>query len=194
MSKQSKYTDAELLKQIISPELHIQDKAFGQLYRDHYKSIMSMVLKNSGAQEDASDVFQDAIVVLHKNAQKEEFSLNCKIGTYLYSVARNVWLKKLKKNKRITHISETEKEFIPISEDNVEILNKMEEKNLLYSHIQKLGEDCRKVLKFFYFDGMRLDEIASQMGYKSAEVAKNKKFRCFHALKKSLLLDKNFDR
>lgn len=194
MSKQSNYTDQELLERIKSFQTQVQDQAFSQLYRDHYKSIIAMVTKNNGSAEDASDVFQDAIVVLHKNALKTGFSLNCKIGTYLYSVARNVWLKKLKKNKRITSISETEKEFIPISEDNTKILDKMEEKNLLYKHLQQMGEDCRKVLKFFYFDGMRLDEIATQMGYKSAEVAKNKKFRCFQTLKKSLLLDKNFDR
>ncbi len=194
MSKQSKYSDIEILEKIKSTRTDVQDKAFAYLYANHYKSIMAMVMKNSGTQDDASDVFQDTLVVLHKNVHKEGFSLSCKIGTYLYSVARNVWLKKLKKSSRTVSISETEKEFIPISQDNVEILDKMEEKNLLYAHLKNLGEDCRKVLKYFYFDGMRLDEIAIKMGYNSAEVAKNKKFRCFHTLKKSLLLDKNFDR
>ncbi len=194
MSKQSKYTDAELLERIQSSKTHIQDEAFGQLYKQHYKSIIAMVTKNNGSLDDAGDVFQDTLIVLHKNTQKEGFSLSCKMGTYLYSIARNIWLKKLKKNSRLVSISETEKEFIPISDDNTKILDKMEERNLLFSYLQKLGEDCRKVLRFFYFDGMRLDEIATQMGYNSAEVAKNKKFRCFQALKKSLLMDKNFDR
>jgi len=194
MSKQTNYSDQEILEEIISPKLPVQDKAFAYLYKKHYKSIMTMVTKNSGSEEDARDVFQDSIIVLHKNAQKKDFSLSCKLGTYLYSVARNIWLKKLKKNKRMVSISETEKEFIPISDDNVKIIDMMEEKNLLHSYIQKMGEDCRKVLKFFYFDGMRLEEIANQMGYNSAEVAKNKKYRCFQSLKKSLLLDKNFDR
>ena len=194
MNAHTKYSEEEIFKMLKSPNRITQDKAFSQLYAVNYKSIMAMIQKNNGSEEDADDVFQDALIVLHRNVRKDDFSLNCKIGTYIYSVARNLWLKKLRRSSKTSPISDSEAEFISVAEDNLEILEKTEEKNLLVSYIHKMGEDCKKILRLFYYEKMRLEEISKEMGLATAEVAKNKKHRCFKKLKTAVLNDSNFER
>ena len=57
------------------------------------------VLKNSGDKDDAKDVFQNTLIVFYKKVLIENFELSSKISTYLFSIAKNLWLKKLRDEK-----------------------------------------------------------------------------------------------
>ena len=67
------------------------------IYKDHFGMIRNLVMKNSGSESDAEDVFQDALVVLFKKFNHSKFNLTVKFKTYFYSVCRNIWLTELKK-------------------------------------------------------------------------------------------------
>ena len=63
---------------------------------DLRKMIFSLVIKNSGNEEDAIDVLQDALIVLCEKVKLGTFELSSKLSTYLYGIARNIWYKKLR--------------------------------------------------------------------------------------------------
>jgi len=41
-----------------------------------------------------------------------------------------------------------------------------------------LGDTCRKVLSYYYFDGMSMQEIADRVGFANTDTAKTKKYKC----------------
>ena len=44
--------------------------------------------------------------------------------------------------------------------------------------VQQLGDTCRKVLSYYYFDNMSMTEIAEKLGFANADTAKTKKYKC----------------
>lgn len=166
-------------------ELLVADykQAFTILYKDYFSMCVYFVTKNSGTKEEAKDIFQDAMIVLFKNSRKPNFELSCSIKTYLYSVIRNLWLKQLhQKNKRI-NITDYER-FIQVETDET-ILQKEETLfDTMYESLQKLGENCQRILRLFYFEKKSMEVIAQEMEYTNAENAKNQKYKCLQQLKK----------
>lgn len=189
MKTTENYIDSEILTWIQSDHKGDQNMALKTLYQAHEKSIVKFVLKNNGNVENGKDVFQDALIIFFKNARKPSFELSTPIGGYIYSVSRNLWLKELRKNNRIVSLEDTEKQFEEI-EDNVfaEMLTN-EKTEMLKQIVFQLGENCRRILAYYYYDRMRMEQIAERMGYKNQQVAKNKKSKCLRALRE--LADKN---
>ena len=70
--------------------------------------IQSLIINNNGTIHEAKDVFQEAMIVLYDKARSETFELNCQIKTYVYSVCRRLWLKRLQQLNRYSNEMETE--------------------------------------------------------------------------------------
>src|SRR6516225_9821011 len=64
--------------------------------------VQSLILNNNGNREDAKDIFQEAIIVLYEKSKSDSFQLSCLIKTYVYSVSRRLWLKRLMQMQRLT--------------------------------------------------------------------------------------------
>ncbi len=69
--------------------------AIEAIYRDNYNLIQNLIINNNGTEDDARDIFQEALIVLYEKSKTDTFELNCQIRTYIYSVSRRLWLKKL---------------------------------------------------------------------------------------------------
>ncbi len=82
-------------------------KAIETLYRDHFNMIQTLIINNNGSSEEAKDVFQEAMIVLYEKVRSGTFELNCQIKTYLYSVCRRLWLKRLQQMSRFSNTAET---------------------------------------------------------------------------------------
>ncbi len=159
-------------------------KAIETLYKDNYKMVQSLVVSNNGSADDAKDIFQEAMVVLYEKARSGTFELNCLIRTYLYSVSRRLWLKRLLHQNRFT-LNDVEDESIPVEDD----LSDHERKDLEFDMMDKalagLGEPCKSLLEAFYLQKRNMQEIASSFGYTNADNAKNQKYKCLMRLKKA---------
>ena len=75
-----------------------REKAFKKLYR-LYPRIQKLILSKGGNKADASDVFQEALIILIRNLETSGFKLTSSFYTYLYSVSRFVWSDLAKKFK-----------------------------------------------------------------------------------------------
>lgn len=159
-------------------------KAIETIYKDNYNMVQALVLKNNGTTDDAKDIFQEAMIVLFENVKSGSFELNCQIKTYIYSVSRRLWLKKLMHQNRFMIADEAEQEIISTDEeiDEHEKLNK--EFNMMERAINSLGEPCKSLLEAFYLQKRSMQEIATSFGYTNSENAKNQKYKCLMRLKK----------
>lgn len=154
--------------------------AFGYLYRVYYKMVEYFVTNNSGNSYDAEDIFQETMLVLFGKARKDGFELSCSLKTFVYSVARNLWLKKLRDNRLKTGIKDFE-QFEDIAVDEAPADTDREEK--VKKALEQLGDACRRILVLFYYQKKKMDEIATEMGYTNADNAKNQKYKCLQQLK-----------
>lgn len=59
-----------------------------------------MIINNNGSSDDAKDIFQEAMIVLYEKVRSGTFELNCQIKTYIYSVSKRLWLKRLQQLNR----------------------------------------------------------------------------------------------
>ncbi len=163
---------------------HDDKKAIETIYKQNYNTIQSFIVNNNGSVDDARDLFQEAMIVLYEKAKTGDFELSCQIKTYLYSVARRLWLKKLQSQQKfsdqISHIAET----VPIEDE----LEKHEQTtmnlHLMEKALLNLGEPCKSLLEAYYLQKRNMEEIAENFGYTNANNAKNQKYKCLMRLKK----------
>lgn len=174
--------DKELLAKLRSNRKNDREEALNTLYKIHYPAIKKLITKNQGTANDAKDIFQDAIIIFYKQTRKEEFQLRSSIQTYLYSVSRNLWLTCLNKRKKEVQLPDN-REVVSLDETQMELLYKRDEANVLRELIGKLGEKCRELLLAYFFEKMKMAQIANNLGYSNEQVAKNKKYKCMLRLK-----------
>lgn len=172
-------------EQVLLKGLAANDKtAIETIYRENYGIIQSFILKNHGYSQDARDIFQEAMIVLFEKASSGTFELNCQIKTYLYSVCRRLWLKKLQHLQRYAAPNDVSEEIIPVEEE-LEIHEKRNEDfNLMEQALEKIGEPCRSLLQAYYFQKRNMQDIAEDFGYTNADNAKTQKYKCLIRLKK----------
>ena len=134
------------------------DQAFAELYREYYPMICSYIKTNSGNDDDAADIFQDALIVLYDKVREPYFQLTCSIKTFIYSICRNLWLKKLARNKKQINLKET-LPTIELPPNIAEILETNEQAALVAKLLKEIGEDARQILIYYYFDGLKTSEV-----------------------------------
>ena len=44
--------------------------------------------------------------------------------------------------------------------------------------ISQLGDVCKKVLTYYYYDGLKMPDIADKMNFSKTDTAKKKKYKC----------------
>jgi RNA polymerase sigma factor (sigma-70 family) len=159
------------------------------VYKEFFPAIKYFIKNNSGLEEDAEDVFQEALLVILTKIKSDDFELSSSFITYLYSICKNIWLQRLKR-KRMTNKNQDElTRYLDSPDVAVEVHLEYEEKYQVFvKQFANLSGDCQKLLRLF-LTKMSTRDIAENMGYKSEFYAKTKKYLCKEALKK--LIDKD---
>lgn len=159
-------------------------QAIETIYRDNYAMIQAFILNNSGSHDDARDIFQEAMIVLFEKTRTETFELSSQLKTYIYSVCRRLWLKKLSQMNRYSGRLDNMEDTIPVDED-MELHEKRDtDFTLMENAMSKIGEPCKSLLDAYYIQKKHMQEIAADFGYTNADNAKTQKYKCLMRLKK----------
>jgi RNA polymerase sigma factor (sigma-70 family) len=159
-------------------------KVIEGIYKDHFNMIQSLIVNNNGSADDAQDIFQEAMVVLYEKVRTGSFELNCQLKTYLYSVSKRLWLKRLQQNSRLWSQEIDPEITIQADEEIVTHEKRDAEFELMSQAIQRLGEPCKSLLEAYYLKKVNMQDIALQFGYTNSDNAKNQKYKCLMRLKK----------
>lgn len=149
-----------------------------ELYKAHEGMIANHVYQHSGNEDDVKDLMQDTLVAIWQNVRKPQFELSAKLTTYLFAIAKNLWLKQLDKRKRIKSEDYITGKEVADSADPAERMDY----NIVQKALDLLQDKCRNILMMFYFDGFDMNTIAKANGLASASVAKAKKHQCLKGL------------
>jgi RNA polymerase sigma factor (sigma-70 family) len=155
-----------------------------ELYRKFSGKIKCMVLKNSGTETDAADIFQEALMSLFYKAKSAGFVLTCPLDAFLYMVCKNRWLSELSKRKthRVT-FTDTDR-YNDLGEDGFKLEENyklMEAREiLLMNKLVLLGDICRQLLQLSW-SGKSMEEVARVMNI-SYGYARKRKSECMAKL------------
>jgi len=185
------YTTQELLNGILRNDTIVLQS----IYKNFYSKINFFIKKNHGDDDDANDLFQEAIIVIYRKLKANDLILDCTFETYLYSICRFLWLKQLFRRRLEMEIIKDNHEYNDdIYDDGLEkVVDLNERYRLFQKHFANLGNDCQKVLQL-YFDKVPLKNIAQIMGFKSEKYAKKRKFKCKEFLIKSVKQDLEYNK
>jgi RNA polymerase sigma factor (sigma-70 family) len=161
------------------------------IYQNFYHSVLHFISNNSGTSDDAKDVFQETIIVVFENVRANtDFKLTCSLQTYIFSIARIIWIKHLNKAKQnLARLNENH-EFIDFEEPQP-----FREHDFEYALYQKvfveLPQDCQRILTMTN-EGISHREIAKRMGFKSESYIAKRKHFCKEYLIKLIKANPDF--
>lgn len=181
MFKKRKYTDLELIALIKEGS---SDKALNYLYKSVQPKIRIWILQNNGDKEEAQDIFQDSIVTFYNYVLNDKYKVENSVEGFVFSIAKNKWINRVKQKNRTTRIEETSKNLMVESTSPEEDFN-----SVVFDLLEKLGDVCKDLLTYSVFYKLSMEDIALKMGYENSNTAKTKNYKCKQRLVK-LVKDK----
>jgi len=179
----SNFNEQEVFERICKGD----EKALELLYNKYYRMMTKLVMSNSGTEDEARDVYQDALVVFWQKATSGNLVMTSKMSTFIYSICQNLWRKELDRKKRLSN--EEKDSFVMMDTETAE------KEKIIAKCINQLGETCKKVLMYYYFEEMSMQDIADRLGFANTDTAKTKKYKCkmkLDELVKSQYSEKDF--
>jgi RNA polymerase sigma factor (sigma-70 family) len=154
------------------------------IYQENYNTMQALIMNNNGAADDAKDIFQEAMIVLYEKVRTEGFELHCQIKTFLYSVCRRLWLKRLQQQNRYASPGDSMEAVVDV-DDDLEVHERKDlELDMMEKAIGGLGEPCKSLIEAYYLQKKSMQDIAAEFGYTNADNAKTQKYKCLIRLKK----------
>jgi RNA polymerase sigma factor (sigma-70 family) len=154
-----------------------------QLYKQHYNMVQSMVITNGGSKDDAADLFQETVIVLFEKVKAGNFELTSLLKTFIYSVSRRLWLKRLQQQQRFSQPDALE-DIVPVEDEIEQHLKLQNDFAIMETSMGKVGEPCKSLLQAYYLQKKDMNTIAAEFGYTNADNAKTQKYKCLVRLKK----------
>ncbi|MCB0460193.1 MAG: sigma-70 family RNA polymerase sigma factor [Flavobacteriaceae bacterium] len=174
-------TDQEIIFQ-----LKKGNESYLKYLYEHLEMVKAWVKKNNGNDEDALDVFQEAMIVFYKNIMTGQYEATSKISTYLFGICKRQWLNQLNRRLKYERASEIihSEEAASYESFEIELTRGRERlKDYINRALDKLGEPCRSLLEKSIFFKMKMQEIAKVFNYSSAHSARQQKLRCLKKMR-----------
>ena len=149
---------------------------------DRYKDLVyTLALRMVKNREEAEEVSQDTFIKVYKSLDK--FKGDSKFSTWIYKVAYNTCLDRIKKYKKeqlSIQIDEFTERHLKTVETVLDTIEKEEKSKAIKQCLELLPSDDAFLLTLFYFEEQSLEEIANIIGL----TANNVKVKLFRSRKK----------
>lgn len=155
--------------------------AFSKLVNNYKDMVFTLAFRMLKNREEAEEVSQDTFIKVYKSLNK--FKGNSKFSTWIYRVAYNTCLDRLKKIKReynIVAIDEFTEHQIKTIDNALDQMEAQEHKDKIQKCLQMLPSDDSFLLTLYYFEEQSLEEISKIVGL----TANNVKVKLYRSRKK----------
>jgi RNA polymerase sigma-70 factor (family 1) len=170
LSQESSYNEQQLLRGLTSGDM----SQYSYVFKEYYSALCHYATRIIGEPGHAEDIVQD---VFEKLWQKRSSFENLRhLKDFLYKATRNASLNFL---KGAQHSMERQAVFLNEQlETDAEDLDviRIEVFRAIYREIDNLPEQCGKIVRMSYIDGMKNEQIAEALSI-SLQTVKNQKTR-----------------
>lgn len=168
------YTDKEILNSIRAGK---EDSALTFLYKKVLPKVKQYIKGNSGDEEEAFDIFQDAIMIFYKQVKTDKFKEEYEIAGFIYSVSRNLWINRVKQKNRSVSMPEG----IHLEDSGTGMLEGLitkEREEYIMKMLSELGDRCKELLLYSIYHKFSMKEICEKMGFSTEDAAKTRNYKC----------------
>lgn len=155
------------------------------IYREYRPAFVKWAVQlTGGREEDALDIFQEAIILLYENILQGRLTeLSSSLKTYLFAIGKNRMLNQVKRESR--KVGEIDVVAQRLQADGLPHDDLLENESVrqVAALVAGLGAPCDQLLKLFYYQRFSMEAIAENLGYSGPDVAKAQKNRCMKKLK-----------
>lgn len=151
------------------------NKIILEIYNKFFPKINSFIMRNNGKEDDAKDVFHDALMYLITKHKEKTLVLGSFEG-YLFTICKNIWRSTIKNKK----------EWV-MKDGVLPLVDKEDEQSLFFleqnrlefyqEKFQLLSDNCKEILGN-YFNGMSYEDIMNDLSYNSINVVRQRVFKC----------------
>jgi len=179
-----KYSDREILE-----GLKNRQRAVVLFVTNEYLSMITyMVKRMGGSNQDAEDIFQEALMVVLKKLDKDELKLTARFTTFFYAICKNLRLCQLNEKKR-----ENEYMYVYLNdayypETTANRTKELQEKKFQH-YFERLSKVCREILRLYTIK-LSVKEIAMELGNTEKYIRK-RKYECKNRLAKLVMENKD---
>ncbi len=164
-------------QEIIEAILNGQNsRVLNHLYQSALPQIMKYICLNNGDEDEAKDIFQDAVVSLFTTVRLGKFEQGKDVNGFLYFVSRNLWINRIKRRNKQLDISKMQMQ--PLEESHLAVIITKEKEELIEQFMSKVGDKCKQILKYVIYDNLSMREVAQKMNFAGETVAKSTHYRC----------------
>lgn len=153
---------------------------FMQLYQTAFPLVAKYVSKQGGSFEDAKDVFQDALVIYYEKLSTSGIALQHSERSYILGIAKHVWAKKNKHNKRHSTLDDS---LTGIAAEEFTAASSTEK---LIDLLQASGQKCMELLRAFYYDKLPMSKITGLFGFSNVRSATVQKYKCLEKVRDTI--------
>ena len=165
----------------IKKTLEGDSNSFSVLVERYQNMVFALALKMLKHREESEEVSQDTFIKVYKSLSK--FNGESKFSTWIYRIAYNTCLDRIKKNSKYNNnveINEITSNEISHTESIFDSLENKERSIIVKQCMDKLPEDERIIIHLFYFEELNLKEIVKIVSMTEGNV----KVKLFRARKK----------
>lgn len=155
------------------------------LYKNAFPLVAKHISAMGGSLDEARDIFQDALIIYYEKTVRAELNLEYSDKAYLFGIARHLWNKRYKESGKQVSMDELPADFDEqvglLSPDDQEIST-----SRLFQLLQTAGEKCMQLLSAFYYEKLKMENIAERFGFSGARSATVQKFKCLEKVKETV--------
>lgn len=134
-----------------------------EVYKQHSNTVYKYLFCLTHNEDVAEDLTQETFAIAVKEINK--FKGNCKVSVWLCQIAKHLWYRKIKKEKKYPNIPFDELNYeIETLEKTEETVIKNEEKIKFFKDIQKLDDNSKEVLYLRMIGNLNFIEIGEILG------------------------------
>ena len=159
------------------------------LYLQYNYFINEGCRKYNLSNDDSFSAYSDALMSAIHNVINNSFDGRSAFKTYLFQIFSNKCIDLVRKNtsnKQSVHQNNAIPELLGQLPDGarntIEKLIDEQKRAAIKKHMQTIGEKCKEILLLFE-DGLTDREIAEELSYNTAAVAKTTRLRCLEKLR-----------
>ncbi|MEL6254906.1 MAG: sigma-70 family RNA polymerase sigma factor [Bacteroidota bacterium] len=187
--------DLKLIAQIKNGGLD-RERAMSLLFKKFKHFVHRGMSRFKLSESEAQEVYLDSLLALSSAIERGKFMGDSKLSTYLFRIFENKSKNKIRDRMR-NHVSHDWIEDIPglpyKAQNMLQEMIQEEEMDWLEKFLDKMGSRCRQILIMQEFQGYSMEEIAKELGLKSARAVSTSRYRCMEKLKSILGNSKRFN-
>ena len=178
----------DLAQEFLQPDIN---RPVRYLYEHFFEDAATEIRLKGGTEEDAADIFQEAVLILIDNIKSGKFRHESSVKTFLVGIARNLWLfeKRTRERRASREINFSSSETNYSEAENFEIGDRVFSKSntdVIQTIFKHVGEICSKILVGFYYENSSMKSLLQRFHFDNEQVLRNRKARCMKKLKKFL--------